>query len=135
MEVVRCKRIKLNIAYGDHHPVDNQPQFWREDSNRMLLHPPLGPQQKVGKGRNSGRKVGKGVRIGGKLRVRIGVDIWLFLPQVASLSQLTTKIRLLLVMDGEVYDISGYSWLSTFSNVKRDYICGQVFTISHGIKI
>lgn len=65
----------------------------------------------------------------------IGVDIWLFLPPVATLSQLTTKIRLLLVMDGEVYDISGYSWLSTFSNVKRDYICGQVFTISHGIKI
>ena len=77
----------------------------------------------------------KGVRIGVKLGVRIGVDIWLFLPPVATLSQLTTKIRLLLVMDGEVYDISGYSWLSTFSNVKRDYICGQVFTISHGIKI
>ena len=39
-EVVRCKRIKINIACGDNHPVDNQPHFWREDSNRMLLHPP-----------------------------------------------------------------------------------------------
>ena len=29
------------IACGDNHPVDNQPHFWWEVSNRMLLHPPL----------------------------------------------------------------------------------------------